>query len=249
MTDSRIAVISGRYPGTSFASPENHLIYCHAHGYHYIHCNWPTRHSNRYLNKIEYIRAYAELFEYVFWIDDDAFFLNHKESLNRFLPAPDEFISICASPTEKKIHTYISSGQFFLRCNSTGVSFLDAVIETSLEDVKDWWNPELGYFTNGDQDAMVYLMKTDPRFMKYTRWPAPAFNSRIEHLCESPESVFLLHLTGKKSAKARSLATAQRVLERGPALVEQEIAEHYQLTEVTDKLTYRIKRWLYKRTV
>src|SRR5262245_41615734 len=74
--EARIAVVSGHYPASSFEAFVNHRAYCSRHGYTYIFANWPTGERNRYLNKIRYIQAYHSLFDYIFWIDDDAFFLD-----------------------------------------------------------------------------------------------------------------------------------------------------------------------------
>mgnify|MGYP006272800899 CR=1 FL=1 len=82
----RIGVVSGRYPITRFRSPENHIAYCKQNGYTYIHCNWPTGEAIPYTNKIEYISYYLGMFEYVFWLDDDAFFVDFKKKLELLLP-------------------------------------------------------------------------------------------------------------------------------------------------------------------
>src|SRR4051794_22377744 len=164
MASADICVVSGRYPASSFDSYVNHRVYCDRHGYTYVYCNWPTRARNPYFNKLEYLRHYYRHFEFLFWIDDDAFFMDLDKSLEQYLPSSDQFLSICASPDYKKIHTYVSSGQFALRCSDVGRTFLDDVTRVDLDAVKRWWQPELGFFSNGDQDAMVYLLRTKPEY-------------------------------------------------------------------------------------
>lgn len=216
--NSRICVVSGRHPRTSFESDINHKFYCGLHGYCYIHCTWPTGAKNPYFNKIRYLKAYAPYFDYLFWIDDDAFFLDFEKSIDFLVPSGDEFMSICRSPDFKNIHTFISSGQFLLRCDDTGKNFLDAIEQVDLRVVSGWWREDLGFFSNGDQDAMIYLMQTDPRFSNFVLHDYRRFNSRIENL-ENGESPFLIHFTGSAEKKAAALRRAQARLGRAPSLL------------------------------
>jgi hypothetical protein len=214
----KVGVISGRYPASDFKSYINHRAYCSRHGYTYIYCNWPTGQKNRYLNKLEYLKEYIGLFDFVFWIDDDAFFIDLDVPLSKFLPRSNEFFSVCSSPTNRKIHTYISSGQLFLRCDATSKDFIDEVLSCDLDAVRKWWPSEMGFFTNGDQDSMIYLLHTDARFLNYSRYSFDAFNSRVEDLLNGDE-VFVLHFTGSVRTKRKKLRLARRHLKRGPTLL------------------------------
>lgn len=247
--EARIAVVSGRYPASCFESSCNHRAYCARHGYTYIYANWPTGERNRYLNKVRYIQAYYHLFDYIFWIDDDAFFLDLDRKLEAILPSAENFLSICASPDYKKIFTFVSAGQFAIKCDETGRSFLDAVPNVDLEFVRSWWADDLGYFSNGDQDAMVYLMKTDPRFAGFERHPHSAFNSRIEDLMAG-RPVFVLHFTGKAEIKRRNYGRAQSCLRRGPTLLDPEEAKLWNLASqppITRRLTNKVRSALLGR--
>jgi hypothetical protein len=238
---ARVGVVSGRYPASEFESFINHKAYCARHGYTYIHCNWPTGAANQYMNKLEYVRAYYHLFDYLFWIDDDAFFMRPEQALEAFVPQPGQFLSICGSPTSKPIHTYVSSGQFMLRCDDTGRAFIDAVTKVDLDHVRSWWTEALGYFTGGDQDAMVYLLKQDDRFASYQRHGYEAFNSRVEHLLAG-DPVFLLHFTGTVPVKRRNYASVQQHLGRGPSLLDPDEASRWQLVQPPPSLPRKIGR-------
>ncbi len=238
-----IGVVSGRYPASEFEGFVNHKAYCSRHDYTYIYCNWPTGAANRYMNKLEYIRAYYHLFDYLFWIDDDAFFMRPEQGLEAFLPKPGQFLSICSSPTSKPIHTYVSSGQFMLRCNDTGRAFIDAVTTVDLDHVRTWWTDALGYFTNGDQDSIVYLLKQDDRFANYWRLGYEAFNSRAENLLAG-DPVFVLHFTGTLPTKRRDYASVQQHLRRGPSLLDPDEARRWQLAQPPPNWPRRIGRSL-----
>jgi hypothetical protein len=224
----RICVLSGRYPESFFKSVVNHRAYCARHGYSYIHCNWPTGNTNRYMNKMEYVREYYHLFDYIFWIDDDAFFIDLDQALEPFVPDPGNFLSICASPDFKQVRTYISSGQFMLECSDTGRAFVDAVMLLDLSQVRAWWDESLGYFSNGDQDGMVYLLKTDSRFSRYNRHDYQTFNSRVENLLAG-DKIFILHFTGPAARKRRGYRLAQKHLRRGPSLLAREEIRRWNL--------------------
>ncbi len=221
MSQSRICVLSGRYPASRFASIQNHRAYCNQHGYAYIHCDWPTGQANPYLNKLAYIQEYIDAFDMLFWIDDDAFFLNIDKPLNEFIPPEDHYLSICASPGFKSLKTFFSSGQFVLRCNAVGKDFIRSAMELSEQTVKDWWSEEYGFFTGGDQDRMVYLCNTDDRFKDGFRlWDYKHFNSRAANVFgEDPHDIFILHFTGRKRKKAGDYARVQKQLQRGPSLL------------------------------
>lgn len=222
----RIAVVSGRYPLTKFDSYVNHKAYCDLHGYTYISCSWPTGANNPYMNKIRYIQSYVHAFDYIFWIDDDAFFIDLEQSLEDFLPAETHFLSVCSSPDFKALKTFISSGQFMIRCNAVGKSFLSEVERMDLEAVRDWWKSELGYFSNGDQDAMVFLLKEDEKYKNYTCYNYKYFNSRIENL-DNSDRVFILHFTGVPERKQESWLRAQSILRCGSALLPDSVVEKY----------------------
>src|SRR5690606_12215220 len=134
----KVCVVSGRYPLTPFESYINHKAYCDHHGYSYIHCNWPTGSRNPYFNKVRYLKAYVLHFDYLFWIEDDAFFLDFETPLDFLFPKSDEFLSICLGPDFKNIKTFISSGQFLLKCDEVGKSFINALEEVDLKMVSTW---------------------------------------------------------------------------------------------------------------
>lgn len=222
-SSNRIAVVSGHYPGSSFPSSDNHRLYCDRHGYTYVWCSWPTRATNPYFNKFEFIRHYLDLFDLIFWIDDDAFFVDFDQPLDAILPSAECFLSICASPDYKSISTVVSSGQFALRCNDVGRAFVDEVLATDLDLVEAWWPDDAGFFTRGDQDAMVYLLRTREAYRTGVEiHHYSLFNSRLDDILgKTPADgrVFLLHFTGPPERKRRDWSRAQAALDRGPALI------------------------------
>lgn len=239
----RIGVISGHYPGSEFASAANHRVYCERHGYTYINCNWPTGSANPYFNKVEFLRHYLEAFDVLFWIDDDAFFLDLDRSLHSILPQEPAFLSICSSPDYKAISTPISSGQFALCANERGRAFLDRVSETNLSEVRDWWTEDLGFFSHGDQDAMYFVLQTVDEFADgATVHPYQSFNSRAENLEDvAPHDVFILHFTGTKDVKKRNYRHVQALRGCGPSLLPRSVDREWRVV-APPTLALRLRR-------
>jgi hypothetical protein len=206
----RLGIISGCDHDRTLAAA-NHQYYANQQGLCYIYDTAPTGQGG-YSYKLEKIAKFLsyDLFEWLFWIDDDGLFMQYDKSLTDFLDensGPD--LIFCKSPVNtfegREIQTYISSGNFFIRNSQRSRDFIDAVRQVSLEEVKAWWNEdELGFYSNGDQDAMIYLLKTDERFSSgdfYTRLPYTAFNCRPFHFIERPDEHFLVHFTGEKKGE------------------------------------------------
>ncbi len=224
-----ICIISGRYPTTVFQSPVNHRIYADSHKYSYIHCNWPTGLDNVYLNKIAYILQYIDHYDYIIWIDDDAFFMDFEKDIMDYAPKDDCFISFCKSPEHKALKTYLSSGQFIVKCNALAKQFFNDVLKTNLNEVKAWWTDDLGYFTNGDQDVMVYLLHQNEAYInRVKRYDYKCFNSRWENLIdEDVHQPLILHFTGRGATKKQNYILAQNTLNLHPSLVPNSLLKPY----------------------
>lgn len=177
----------------------NHELYARQHGYTYIFDIAPTD-QWKFLAKVEKIRKFLPLFDWVFWLDDDAFVMKRSPRLEDFVAeAPEATLIMCESPTRGDTWTWISSGNFLIRNTPEALTFLQDIIETDLETVEKWWDAETyGKFTRGDQDAMVYLLNTHPVYSRdgfLVRLPYTAFNTRPEHF-ENPRDHFIVHFTG-----------------------------------------------------
>lgn len=178
----------------------NHELYAARHGYTYIYDIAPTR-ERRFKAKIEKIKKFLPLFDWVFWIDDDAYFMQPDVPLDGFIDlAPGADVIFCESPVNDGKWTWISSGNFFIRNSPESLRLLDEVLATDLSTVSEWWDPSTyGYYTKGDQDAIVYHLATDERFSSpgfLARLAFERFNTRPFHFVEAADEHFLVHFTG-----------------------------------------------------
>lgn len=179
----------------------NHARYATQHGHSYLFDISPTQHTHFYA-KVEKIKKLLLLTDWLFWIDDDAYFIDFDKDIADYIDESKELI-FCASPKDSGIFTYLSSGNFFLKNTPAVHALLNACLSTDLEHVRSWWNPNtFGKFTNGDQDALVYQMHQHPDWNgkeeKWTIHPFSEFNSRPRHFLQYPDNHFLVHFVGNK---------------------------------------------------
>ena len=130
----------------------------------------------------------------------DAYFTDFRIPLTRFLEAaPDAELVICKSPSTKTLFTKFTSGSFLLRNTPRGHDFLRGVLAVDLAAVKAAWRDDLGYFTRSEQDAMVHLVETDPRFGgNFCRiLDHNCFNNRDFEYRASLDEHFLVHFAGR----------------------------------------------------
>jgi len=217
----KVCILSGRYPVTKFESAINHKIYANTFGYDYINCNWPTKEKNLYFNKIHYILSYIDSYDYIVWIDDDAFFLDFEVDIMKYLPRGSNIMSVCESPSYKDLTTFFSSGQFILKSCAVSRSFLNEILTQDISKVEKWWTDDFGFYTKGDQDLMIYLFHNDERFSnKFTLHDYKKFNSRAENLFDVDlHKPLILHFTGTHKVKMKNYRKVQSELSLDSSLV------------------------------
>jgi hypothetical protein len=207
MIAMKLCVISGFFPGRRFNSYVNHSTYCETHGYHYIDGSYPGHHPRPHFRKLEVISRYLDLFDWVFWVDDDVYFTDFSKPLHTLLDSVgDAHFFVCRSPSTKKVFTKFTSGSFFLRCSPESSDFLSAALAVDMDFVKkSFWHEGLGHLTVGDQSAMVYLTETDPRFTDtFTKLADHnLFNNRDFEYASRVDEHFLVHFVGGPKAKLK----------------------------------------------
>jgi hypothetical protein len=217
------------------AAPLNHRIYADHIGVPYFFDLAPSTVGRIYLQKLDAVRRFLPVTDWLFWIDDDAFFTDFSIDLRRFLDdVGDRDLVFCRSPVNPRGGwTWASSGQFFIRRTPAMADLLDAVLATDLRQVKAWWRPEEhGLFTNGDQDALVYqLLGPDDRWRDaFVRLPWEAFNSRPYHYATRLDEHFICHFAVPGGRpKADVVAEFAARMGTTPALCDQRVIEPYRV--------------------
>jgi hypothetical protein len=177
-------------------APLNHRAYADRLGVDYVFDMTPGPLPTALDQKLAAVRRVLPLYEWVFWIDDDAFFTNLDVDIRSFADDDADLI-LCASPVNPEGGwTFVSFGQFLIRRTPAMLDLLETVAATDLDAVKEWWEPErYGIFTNTDQDALVYNLTRDdvPWAGRWRRLEWQAFNSRPYHYQRSLDEHALCH--------------------------------------------------------
>jgi hypothetical protein len=142
-------------------------VYAQRAGFDYrLECGPFPGLRNPFYFKETAVKGALARYDWVIWMDDDAFFTDFDstvftEQLQLAEDAGKMFI-VGDSPTnERGEWTTFNAGIFCIRNDPRSFALLDRVLDISLEDVKAWWKPEVyGKFTNGDQDSLVYAIET-----------------------------------------------------------------------------------------
>jgi len=215
------------------AAPINHRIYADRIGVPYVCDIAPSPVPQLSLHKIDILRRLLPSAEWVFWIDDDAFFTDHSIDLRRFLDGTEgRDLVFCRSPINPcGGWAWMSAGQLFIRRSQAMMDLLDAVLATDLAVVRAWWRAdEYGIFTNGDQDAIVYhLMGPDRQWRdRFVRLPWHLFNSRPYHYQRRLDEHFICHFAVPGGRpKTELIAEFVKRMDTTPALCPADLFEPY----------------------
>lgn len=200
-----LRIVSGS-SGVRTPAPLNHTVYAARHDLPYVFDVTPAPVAPITLQKLAVIRRHLAAGEWLFWLDDDAFFTNLATDLRDLVPVdPGIELAFCSSPVNPNGGwTWMSSGQLFIRNTPRMAALLEAVAGTDLEAVRRWWDPERhGLFTNGDQDAFVYHLERpdSPWAGTFQRLPWEAFNARPYHYESRLDEYFICHFAvpGRRS--------------------------------------------------
>ncbi len=147
-------------------SAVNHRIYAAMHGFDYRIERGPYPELlNRFYFKLEAVRQALAASDWVIWLDDDAFVTDFEQNTFADLLARAEaggkMLVIADSPTNVAGQwTLVNSGVWAIRSVPAAHDLLTLALSVTTEEVERWWRPEHGYFTKGDQDAMLWAIET-----------------------------------------------------------------------------------------
>ena len=203
----KLCIVSGG-KHSRLQSHLNHQAYALRHSYDFHHDLTPypppligPTISGSYF-KLQAVENVLHRYEWVFWLDDDAFFTDFDRPIANFLLnlAPSIFFLVCKSPINpRKQNPFLNSGAFFIRNCTEGFAFLQEVQRTRVGIVRSWWNrDELGRFTRGDQDSITYVLHQQ-NLLACTKFCASEdFNARHYHYKEALNEHLVIHFPGKK---------------------------------------------------
>jgi hypothetical protein len=207
-----IFIVSGT-SAPRLASEVNHRAYARRHDYRYRFDVGPAIGPRVHYFKLGAVTRALPECDWLFWIDDDAFFTDLDQRLEPFVESLDPRVSLvfCAGPINPYGETtYLNAGIFFIRNRPDAFAFLDELMHRPIDPVGEWWDKErLGQYTASDQDVITYMAHTDTWRDRVLVAPYDAFNNRPYHYRESSTDHFIVHFPGVRD-KAASIAKFAR---------------------------------------
>jgi hypothetical protein len=198
--DSDLCIVSGgshlRLP-----SPINHKVYAAMHGADYrLECGPIGKLKSRFYFKLDVLVRLLPRYDWVLWIDDDAFFTSPATDVRdvcRRQP-PEVMLSLADGRVKAGgAWTYINSGVLLARSCIESIDFLRRCLETDTTTVRAWWNAEVhGMFTHSDQDTILYHMLHSPDQWRFSIVPHLTLNAREYHYSERLDEHFICHFAG-----------------------------------------------------
>ncbi len=216
-----ICVVSG-CDHLRFNSFVNHRLFAELNDVDYIFdLTLTPKGEGGHFNKLRAVRDRLRRYDAVFWLDDDAYFTDFAWRLRPYFAAHPRPLVICKSPVNEGAWTWISSGQFLLRRCDAAFEILDRALAVDPARVRAWWDEaSYGLYTNGDQDALVYVLATEPRLLRACeRLEYTAFNARPFHYRFELGEQRLVHFSSGTLDKRLSLAEFASRMNANPFLV------------------------------
>lgn len=211
----------------------NHVIYARLHDLDYrLECGITPDITNKFHYKTSIIRRLLQFYDWLIWIDDDAFFTDFtRDNLNAFVDRAeqeDRFLVIANGPTEPNgFWSVINTGVMLLRNDPRTWQMLDAMHAVDLDTVKGWWSEDKhGVFTGGDQDEMLWALTTLGLLDQVLIVNHLELNSRGHYYEDSLHDAFVMHFCGHFD-KPLGIARFARRFDIGQELVPQALLDEF----------------------
>ena len=187
-----------------YAAFVGHQLYARRHG---LACHLefaPFEGSPGYFHKGAALRDHLSEYDWVVWLDDDAFITDLASDFIRAevaaAHAAGSWLVIAPSVSDELNGAWAAynTGVFALRKCETSSAFLELLRDPPLQEIEAWWDYErYGMFTRGDQDVLVWFVEahgheTGVRWVDPLRWNARPW-SYVSALTDSPVCHFPGH--------------------------------------------------------
>jgi hypothetical protein len=180
----------------------NHQAYADAQGIDY------KFHKSENLPNPYFTKCYAILdsfnkgYEYVLWMDDDAFFLDKKWNCTEIFTKYKEDVVVVRGRDKKSGTTYFNNGIMFIKNTPNMRDLFTKIPNTPWKELTKNWLPEWGPLAGNDQPRMIYITQTQyPKSVKVLDYPS--FNAHEIEFHKKSQSFMktnppIVHVTGQK---------------------------------------------------
>lgn len=146
--------------GLGQASCEKNKEYADLYGYAFK-CDHEKLKSHYFFHKFIIIKELLQNYDYIFWIDADAFLVNHSKKIQDFIPKNDSTVFIVS-----KDSYYLNTGVFIIKNDIKSFQILDQIINVG---------PQLNH-PFPDAYVLVKIFEQYPDLVHYIT-PQRLFNS------------------------------------------------------------------------
>jgi hypothetical protein len=144
--------------------------------------------------------SFEKGYEYVLWIDDDAFFIDLDWDCREIFKKYHQDVIVTQGRTNKKSGvTLFNNGVMFIRNTENMRNLFSSIPNIKWQELTDNWNLEWGPCEGNDQPRMIYLIQAKyPESVKIVSYPGfnaheITFKQRKNFLASNPP---IAHITG-----------------------------------------------------
>lgn len=229
----RIVVVSGG-SAVRYLTHLNHAVFAEENGFsHRLELSIAPDVPSPYWYKFLAIRNVLKDFDWVLWMDDDAYFTDwHSDDVAMMVEtAEDEgkFLVIAeGAPELDGTWTTINTGVMLLKNDPRTWRMLDLAAGATPAKVREWWVDDRdGFFTNGDQDTIWWALATNDQLANgFTIVPHRRLNSRAEYYGNDLADAAVVHFPGPGDKVLRMGRFARR-FGLGRELVPDDLLRRY----------------------
>lgn len=220
-----------------FRSYVNHSVYARHHGIDYrLECGVDPLIFNKFHYKISIVRRLLANYEWLMWIDDDAYFTDFER--DGVIDLIDEaesagcFLVISEGPLEPNgAWSRINSGVFIVKNCVEAFEMLDSVLDDSLATVRAWWDEERdGLYTNGDQDQLWWYLNSKDLLDRVLIVGHERLNSRMHYYKGSASDNFIMHFCGWPDRSVGAVMFS-RMFGLGHDLIPEDLLDEYNVVQ------------------
>lgn len=200
--EPRICITSGG-DEIRLRSYVNHAIYAREHGLDYrLETGIDPHIVTKFDYKVAILRRLLPCYDWLVWMDDDAFFTDFEsDNLRRLISEAERdgiSLVIAEGPTEPNgFWSRINTGVMLLRNDETARTIVESTSTADLATVRAWWDDDRdGLFTHGDQDQMWWAIQTGGHADRVRIVGHRELNSRGHYYEDSLTDAFVMHFTG-----------------------------------------------------
>ena len=201
-TVPRIGIVSGG-DEIRLRSYVNHAIYAREHGLDYrVETGIDPHIVTKFDYKVSIIRRLLPHYEWLVWMDDDAYFTDFDATnITDLVAAAEEDgqdLVLAEGPLEPNgFWSRINTGVMIIRNSDVGRALVEAMATADLATVRAWWDEDRdGLFTNGDQDQMWWAIRTGGHEDLVRIVGHHELNSRGHYYEHNLSDAFVMHFTG-----------------------------------------------------